>query len=53
MQIEKTGNTDDKIDWMNPVIIYLDKHCFDGKLVGVFKILNCKEKIHQDSIKNV
>lgn len=41
-----------KIGWMNPVIYFDKNHC-ESKLERIFKILNCKEKIKQESIQNV
>lgn len=45
MQVEKTGSTDVE-SRLDEFCHNLDKNHFDSKLVGIFKILNCKEKIN-------
>ena len=45
MQVEKTGSTDIE-SRLDEFCHNLDKNHFDSKLVEIFKILNCKEKIN-------
>lgn len=49
MQIEKLKAQMRKIGWLNLVIMYSDNISFHW--IGIFKILNCKDKNQNRSVK--